>query len=155
MANAYGSALAYGISQIRGSVAPWRVLFVIEGVPTCLIAIVVWFFLPDSIDGARFLNAHEKQVASHFLARNQTVDVHKKAGIKFKELFQAFKEPQCRSLLSIGKVYLNASSLLTSFLPHSVFASDNVFLVQRLLRLAPSLCPNHHLAARHLFTDSV
>ena len=100
MANAYGSALAYGISQIRGSVAPWRVLFVIEGVPTCLIAIIVWFYLPDSIDGARFLNAREKAVADHYVARNQKVDVHRKAGVKFKELFQAFKEPQSKSFAS-------------------------------------------------------
>ena len=98
MANAYGSALAYGIAQIRGSVAPWRILFVIEGVPTCLIAIIVWFFLPDSIDGARFLNAREKAVADHCVARNQKLDVHKKAGVKFRELFEAFKEPQSKSV---------------------------------------------------------
>src|ERR1700761_6882323 len=28
-ANAYGSALAYGISQIKGSLAPWKILFII------------------------------------------------------------------------------------------------------------------------------
>ena len=112
MANAYGGALAYGLSQIRGSVAPWKILFVIEGVPTCLIAVVVWFFLPDSIDAARFLNAREKAVADHFVARNQTLDVHKKAGIKFKELFQAYKEPQSKSFhllyTALAKTFLQS-----------------------------------------------
>jgi MFS family permease len=33
LANAYGSALAYGISEARGSIATWRILFLIEGMP--------------------------------------------------------------------------------------------------------------------------
>jgi MFS family permease len=95
MANAYGSALAYGISQIRGSVAPWKILFIIEGVPTCLIAIIAWFFLPDSLLSARFLNEREKAVAAHFVARNQKVEEgSEKSGIRFRELFEAFKDPK-------------------------------------------------------------
>lgn len=95
MANAYGSALAYGISQIRGSVAPWRILFIIEGVPTCLIAIIAWFFLPDSLLATRFLNEREKAVAAHFVARNQKVEEgSEKSGIRFRELFEAFKDPK-------------------------------------------------------------
>jgi MFS family permease len=31
LANAYGGALAYGISQARGAIAPWRILFLVEG----------------------------------------------------------------------------------------------------------------------------
>ena len=31
LANAYGGALAYGISQAHGSIAPWRILFLVEG----------------------------------------------------------------------------------------------------------------------------
>ena len=43
-ANAYGGVLAYGISQARGAIAPWRTLFIVEGIPTCLLAIVtLWF----------------------------------------------------------------------------------------------------------------
>jgi len=33
LANAYGSALAYGITQIKGTLAPWKILFLIEGLP--------------------------------------------------------------------------------------------------------------------------
>lgn len=31
LANAYGGALAYGISQAKGAIAPWRILFIVEG----------------------------------------------------------------------------------------------------------------------------
>lgn len=31
LANAYGGALAYGISQAKGSIHTWRILFLVEG----------------------------------------------------------------------------------------------------------------------------
>lgn len=94
MANAYGSALAYGISQIRGSLRPWKILFLIEGLPTIAMAVVVWFFLPDRIDSASFLNEREKQVASHLVAQNQKVDVGKERGVRWRETLDAFKDPK-------------------------------------------------------------
>ncbi|OJZ88876.1 hypothetical protein ASPFODRAFT_127854 [Aspergillus luchuensis CBS 106.47] len=63
LANAYGSALAYGISQAKGSIGPWRILFIVEGVPSCLLAIVAWFCLPDSPKTARFLDEREQEIA--------------------------------------------------------------------------------------------
>lgn len=68
-ANAYGGVLAYGISQARGAIAPWRTLFIVEGIPTCLLAIVTWFFLPDGPGSARFLSNHEKEIATQFNAQ--------------------------------------------------------------------------------------
>ena len=94
MANAYGGALAYGISQIRGSVAPWRILFIIEGVPTCLFAIPVWFLIPDSITKAKFLTEREKEIALHMTARNQRVDVEKQEGVRVKEMWEGIRDPK-------------------------------------------------------------
>lgn len=94
MANAYGGALAYGITQIKGSIGAWRILFLIEGLPTCCFAIVCWFFIPDGIREAPFLNEREKEVAFHFVARNQRLDVGKEHGLRFKEVLEAFKDPK-------------------------------------------------------------
>jgi MFS family permease len=63
LANAYGGVLAYGLSHIHSGVSPWRLLFILEGVPTCLLAIVVWFCLPDGPEKCRFLKEKEKEVA--------------------------------------------------------------------------------------------
>jgi MFS family permease len=93
-ANAYGGALAYGISQIRGSIGPWRILFLIEGLPTICFAGITWWFLPDGITTAPFLNEREKEVALHFVARNQKLDVGHEKGVRWKELFSAFKDPK-------------------------------------------------------------
>lgn len=94
MANAYGGALAYGISQIRGSLAPWKILFIIEGLPTCAFAVIAWFFLPDSIRTCNFLTEREKFVAQHFVARNQKADQGKERGVRFGEWLEAFKDPK-------------------------------------------------------------
>lgn len=94
MANAYGGALAYGITQITGTIAPWQILFLIEGLPTCAFAFFAWYFLPDGIRQATFLSDREKQVALHFVARNQRIDVGEEQGLRFKEVFEAFKDPK-------------------------------------------------------------
>ena len=94
MANAYGGALAYGITQIKGSLAPWRILFLIEGLPTIAFALVAYKFLPDGITQAKFLNEREKEVALHFVARNQRLDVGKPQGLRFKEVLEGLRDPK-------------------------------------------------------------
>jgi len=90
LANAYGGVLAYGLSHITSGIAPWRLLFILEGVPTCLLAIVVWFWLPDSPGTAKFLNEEQQKVAEA-RAQRQPRAVHIK-GLDAKQLFAAFKD---------------------------------------------------------------
>lgn len=94
MANAYGGALAYGLSQIHGSIAPWQILFIIEGLPTICLAAVAYYVLPDSIAHCKFLTDREKQIAAQAVARNQQADPDRKGGFHIKELLAAFKEPK-------------------------------------------------------------
>ena len=95
LANAYGSTLAYGITQIKGSLGPWRILFLIEGLPTILLAVWTFFFLPDSIMAAKFFNQREKEICAHMVGRNQIVEEgENKAGARWKELLSAFTDPK-------------------------------------------------------------
>jgi hypothetical protein len=57
--------LAYGITSGAHdeSIAPWRLLFLVEGIPVLLMGVIAFFFLPDSPETARFLTAEEKLVA--------------------------------------------------------------------------------------------
>jgi len=64
LANAYGGALAYGISQEMSSVAPWKILFIVEGVPTCFLAILAFFWFPDGPSTAWFLTERQKEIVS-------------------------------------------------------------------------------------------
>lgn len=42
------------------NLAQWRLLFIVEGLPTVCMAPVAYFFLPDTPDKARFLIEEEK-----------------------------------------------------------------------------------------------
>lgn len=57
------SLLAYGIGQIKHPLHPWQWMFIIFGVVTSLWSILVFFFLPDTINDAGFLTEEEKQYA--------------------------------------------------------------------------------------------
>lgn len=63
LASTFAGALAYGITSGSTSFASWRVLFLVEGLPTICMAPIAFFFLPDSPDQARFLNEDERAVA--------------------------------------------------------------------------------------------
>jgi len=63
LANTFAGALAYGITSGNPGMAKWRVLFLVEGLPTVVMAAVAFFFLPDSPEKAKFLNEEEKAVA--------------------------------------------------------------------------------------------
>ena len=47
---------------------PWQWLFLLEGLPTVLLAFAVWRFLPDSPDEAAFLSSEEKAWLKNRLA---------------------------------------------------------------------------------------
>lgn len=57
------SLAAYGIGHIEHPLRPWQWLFIIFGSLTSLWAIVLFFFLPDTINDANFLTEEEKQYA--------------------------------------------------------------------------------------------
>ncbi|OTA08192.1 MFS permease [Trichoderma parareesei] len=65
LAGAFGGAIAYGIghmNQVHG-LAGWRWLFILEGIPSCLSAFLVLFFLPDYPESATWLSEQEKDLA--------------------------------------------------------------------------------------------
>lgn len=63
LANTFAGALAYGITSGHSQLANWRLLFLVEGIPTILAAPLAWFYLPDSPTTAKFLTEEEKEVA--------------------------------------------------------------------------------------------
>ncbi|KAH8430705.1 putative MFS transporter [Aspergillus melleus] len=89
VANCFASALAYGITQIRHSIASWRYLFIIEGAPTVLFSVIVFFNLPDSPGTAKFLSENEQTQA---VERLQTVDTTAKTKLEWNQVFNGLKD---------------------------------------------------------------
>ncbi|ELR04324.1 hypothetical protein VC83_04028 [Pseudogymnoascus destructans] len=65
LAGAFGGALAYGIGHMdqAGGLSAWRWLFIIEGIPSVLSSVAVFFFLPDYPETATWLTLEERALA--------------------------------------------------------------------------------------------
>ncbi|KAL7628518.1 hypothetical protein AAE478_000033 [Parahypoxylon ruwenzoriense] len=69
LAGAFGGAIAYGVGHMNRTrdLSAWRWLFMLEGIPSCLSAFFVWFFLPDYPERASWLSESEKDLAAQRL----------------------------------------------------------------------------------------
>lgn len=65
LATSFAGSLAWLITKTGGGVpiANWRLLFLVEGFPSIIVAAIAWFEIPDKPDTARYLNPREKEIA--------------------------------------------------------------------------------------------
>ena len=94
LATCFAGALAYGITSGHSRLANWRLLFLVEGIPTLLMVPVAFFFLPDSPEKARFLTEEEKLVAKARGVR-QVGEVNRVGGIVWKDILAALLDAKC------------------------------------------------------------
>lgn len=66
LAGAFGGSIAYGVGHMNGlaGLVGWRWLFILEGIPSCLFAVVIWTILPDWPESAKWLSTEEKNLAA-------------------------------------------------------------------------------------------
>ncbi|KAI1811439.1 MFS general substrate transporter [Poronia punctata] len=69
LAGAFGGAIAYGVGHLNGvrGLSGWRWLFILEGIPSVLSSLLVWFILPDFPERAKWLSENEKDLAARRL----------------------------------------------------------------------------------------
>ncbi|KAE8163210.1 major facilitator superfamily domain-containing protein [Aspergillus tamarii] len=115
LANTFAGALAYGITSGHSKLANWRLLFLVEGSPSLLAAILAWRFLPDSPSKARFLTEEEKETA-RARSLQQSGERERSTKINWKELAET---------LTDAKAWLTA---LMYFSCNVSFSSLPVFL---------------------------
>ncbi|KEQ89759.1 MFS general substrate transporter [Aureobasidium pullulans EXF-150] len=116
LATCFAGALAYGITSGKASIPNWKLLFLVEGLPTLAMVPIAYFFLPDSPQKAKFLTEDEKRVA---IARGvrQTGTTERVGRIKFRDVGLTFIDPKaiCTALMYFS---CNVSfSSLPVFLP--------------------------------------
>ncbi|KAF3910959.1 hypothetical protein AA313_de0200207 [Arthrobotrys entomopaga] len=93
LASTFAGALAYGITSGHPKLASWRLLFLVEGIPTILGAFLAFFFLPDSPPAARFLTEDEKAIAKARVLR-QTGQEERPEGIVWKDILLTLGDPK-------------------------------------------------------------
>jgi sugar phosphate permease len=64
LAGAFGGLISFGVAKIaHPKIEKWRVLFLIEGCPSVVLAICVFIFLPSRPQTSRYLNEQERTLA--------------------------------------------------------------------------------------------
>lgn len=93
LATTFAGALAYGITSGHPAIANWRLLFLVEGIPSICLAFVAFFFLPDSPDTAKFLTEEEKQVTRARAIQQTGAEGKERVGhVNLKEVFAALAD---------------------------------------------------------------
>lgn len=92
VAGAFGGLIAFGIQQAHTSISNWRLLFIIEvcslfypgmrnanrfsqGIPTVLLGVVCFFFLPDRPESSTYLTKEEKHLSMERMSRGTSADI--------------------------------------------------------------------------------
>jgi MFS family permease len=71
LAGAFGGLIAYGVTSITGSPMPqYKILFLIEGLPSFVLAIAVALFMPSRPEKSRLLNEEERTLVLTRLNRD-------------------------------------------------------------------------------------
>lgn len=91
LANCFTGALAYGITSGKSALVPWRLLFLVEGLPVIAMLPVVFLLLPDSAVEAKFLDEEDKLVARARLVRQvgHVTAQERRGRLKSKEILTA------------------------------------------------------------------
>jgi len=99
LATSFASSLAWVITKLgeHGPIAPWRLLFLIEGFPSILVAVFVWIYIPDSPGTAVYLSRRERKVAKLRLRKENGIKGQstEKRGLKWREMVQTLMDPKC------------------------------------------------------------
>jgi len=78
LAGAFGGLLAYGLSQMNGDrgYSGWRWVFIIEGVITAVVSILLFFLIPDFPEETKWLNEEERAFIRDKLAKDVGKSAH-------------------------------------------------------------------------------
>lgn len=130
LSTTFASSLAWGIMRIGDGIgiAKWRLLFLIEGFPACLVAVWAYFWIPDSPGQARWLNAREKKIATLRMRKEVAASAGSEKGMIQSNVprhKRKFKWDEVLSTLKDPKSYLTAGMF---FCCNVAFSSMPVFL---------------------------
>ncbi|KAF2083499.1 MFS transporter-like protein, partial [Saccharata proteae CBS 121410] len=162
LSTSFASSLAWLITKLGegGPIAPWRLLFLIEGFPSLFVAVWAWRLIPDGPGSARWLSERQREVAVLRLRKEREVvdddedekifmdeertgrsglGSKKQKGLNMQEIWQTLKDPKCY-LTAIMFFSCNvAFSSLPVFLPTIIQEMGHSALTSQALSAPPYL----------------
>lgn len=141
LATSFASSLAWAIVMLgkHTPIAAWRLLFLIEGFPSVLVAVIVYNTVPDSPSTAHYLTRREKKIARLRLRKENHPAKPQNGGLKKNEMLATLKEPKAY-LTAFMFFFANmAFSSMPVFLPTIVHDMGHSVLVSQALCAPPFL----------------
>lgn len=116
LATSFASSLAYGITRLGqgGPIAPWRLLFLVEGFPSVVVAAFAWELIPDSPETAKFLTTREREVAVLRLRQEREVEAEKLARLEEEHIYSGSKTSKGLSVREILQTLTDTKAYLTA-----------------------------------------
>jgi MFS family permease len=143
LATSFASTLAWAIIKLGKwcPIASWRLLFLLEGFPSVLVAVIAWHNIPDGPGTASYLTKREKRVARLRLRKEKDPKNSSpaKSGLNFKEMLETITDP--KSYLTAFMFFCTnmAFSSLPVFLPTIIHEMGHSVLVSQALSAPPYL----------------
>lgn len=75
--HSFSGLISFGVNHIHSSIAQYKILFLIEGLPSFVLAAVVFFFLPSRPEISKFLTEEERTVACTRLNSEHSTELEK------------------------------------------------------------------------------
>ncbi|KAJ7155237.1 major facilitator superfamily domain-containing protein [Mycena filopes] len=91
LAGAFGGLISFGVSSLKHpAITQWRILFLIEGIPSFVLAIAVFLFLPSRPQTSTYITEDERTLALTRLNRKNLGEGH--TGVDWRAVRRALMD---------------------------------------------------------------
>ncbi|KAI0805978.1 MFS general substrate transporter [Irpex lacteus] len=111
VAGAFGGLIAFGVQHAHVAIQNWRLLFIVEGIPTVLLGVLAMWILPDRPEETPFLNEAERKLQLERMNRGIRADYGRT--LTKKHIFAAFRDWR---IYAGGVMYFGSNSFLPTIL---------------------------------------
>jgi len=144
LATSFASSLAWVIVKLGESspIAPWRLLFLVEGFPSVIAATIAWSAIPDSPQTAPYLTDREKKVARLRLRSEKSYSSRTRgrtSGLKWRDVLASLIDPVAWTTAAMFFLTNMAYSSLPVFLPTILKEMGHSALVAQAMSAPPYL----------------
>jgi len=152
IAGAFTGLIAFGVFHIKGSIAGWQYLFLIEGSLTVVAGLLALVILPKSATTAYFLTDEEKKLAHYRLSTDSSVTVD--AEFNFRQAIQVFSTDRLWPFyMAIGFGVGVPLYSISNFLPQIVARLGYDTVKTNLYTVAPNIVGSVFLVAAAFSSD--
>lgn len=133
LAGVFGGLIAYGVSFATSSSigATWKILFLIEGLPTIVLALLIFLFLPKRPETTKYLTEEERSLAIARLATSHSSGEHTKKfqWSGFRRAITDYKIYMCSVIyLGINLTLASVSGFLPTIITSLGYSNANAQL---------------------------